>query len=138
MDNVLLLFFAAIAIAGIGLLALVARGSQRKSRLNRAEFVKRWRQVLALQNQGGSGWQLAIIEADKLLDQALQAQGYPGDTMGERLKDARHVLRNNDGTWQAHKLRNRIAHEQDVRLNRLVVAKALGQFKAALKDLGAL
>lgn len=138
MDSVILIFFVAILAAGLGLLAIVARGSQRRSRLNRAEFAKRWQQIITLQNQGGSAWQLAIIEADKLLDRALQAQGYPGDTMGERLKDARHMLSNNDSVWQAHKLRNRIAHEHDVRLNKIVVTQALRHFKTALKDLGAL
>jgi transposase len=58
--------------------------------------------------------------------------------MGDRLKNARGSFMNNNAVWEAHKLRNRLAHEQNVQLNSFSVDQALKGFKAGLKDLGAL
>ncbi|HWZ65411.1 MAG TPA: hypothetical protein VNX65_01280 [Patescibacteria group bacterium] len=138
MINPQIILFLFVLIIGLGLLFWIVVSSNRGSRLDREDFAKRWRRIEVLRGQGETAWQLAIIEADKLLDQALQANGYPGKTMGERLRDARSALADNDGVWQAHKLRNQIAHENDVRLNKISVDRALGKFKAALKSLGAL
>lgn len=138
MDSLLAPFFIIVLVLALALLAWVVRRSKSKSKLDRAAFAKRWQRIEMLKNQDETAMTLAIIEADKLLDQALRDSGYPGETMGERLKDAHKVLSDNNGVWQAHKLRNRIAHEHDVRLNKLVVSHALGDFKTALKNLGAL
>jgi hypothetical protein len=81
---------------------------------------------------------LAILNADKLVDQALRERGFRGDTMGDRLKATRGQLSDRDEIWFAHKLRNRIAHESDVRVNYSQARRALGGFKRALKDLRAI
>lgn len=137
MTPTLVILLAAIIFIGLALLAFMSRQS-KPSRLNKAEYQRRWQEIEQLINQGTSAQKLAIIEADKLTDKALQDNGYPGDTMGERLKDARHALKNNDAIWNAHKLRNRLAHEHDVSINKIVLTRALNSFKSALKDLGAL
>ena len=136
--GMLMIVLAVALVVGLGILAFASRGGRGRSRLDQAAFRKRWQRIERLTAQGETGCQLAIIEADKLLDQALHQLGYPGETMGERLKDARHALRDNDRVWQAHKLRNRIAHEHDIRLNRPSTLQALRGLKGALKDLGAL
>lgn len=138
MNAQLVLLLAAALLIGLALLAFMGRQSRQHSRLDRALFEKHWKQVEDLLGKGESGQQLAIIEADKLLDKALQASGYPGETMGERLRDARHAIKNNDAVWQAHKLRNRIAHEHDVKITKIVAGRAIQNFKGALKDLRAL
>lgn len=59
-----------------------------------------------------SDWRLAIIEADVLLDEMLEQMGLPGDHLGERLKAANKSFFNTlDEAWQAHKVRNIIAHQ---------------------------
>src|ERR1044072_1844484 len=64
-----------------------------------------------LQNPQTMG--LAVSEADKLLDAALQAAGIIGKNMGERLQAATHCFPSQlyQQIWQAHKLRNTVAHE---------------------------
>lgn len=57
-------------------------------------------------------WRMAIIEADLILDELVMRMGYKGETLGERLK----VIERSDFTtlqnaWDAHKIRNQIAHE---------------------------
>lgn len=57
----------------------------------------------------------AIIEADKLLDYAFKSKRVKGQTMGERLKNAKNLYEWNDyqNIWEGHKLRNKISHEID-------------------------
>ncbi len=76
----------------------------------------------------------AILDADKLLDFALKKHGFNG-SLGEKLKKSGSKFSNLNGLWNAHKLRNRIAHELgDVNKNE--AKNALYQFKRALNDLG--
>jgi hypothetical protein len=86
----------------------------------------------------GETWPLAIIDADTLLDDALKALRYKGSTMGARLVAAQRDLSDNDGVWFAHKLRNKLVHEEIPRLYKREVQKALRGFLQALKDLGAI
>jgi hypothetical protein len=81
---------------------------------------------------------LAVIDADKLLDEALKKKHFKGKTMGERLVSAQRTLSDNDGTWYAHKLRNRLVHEPNIRIKKREAQAALAGFKKALRDLGAL
>ena len=126
------IFFGVVLIGGIG------RFNRQRIGLDRQYFAKQWKVIQGYKNSGGPGWQLAVMEADKLLDKALTERHFAGETMGERLKSAKGSFMKNDAVWQAHKLRNRLAHEQDVKLNIVVVEQALRAFKNGLKDLGAL
>ena len=59
-----------------------------------------------------SEWREAIIEADIMLDDMLTKQGYEGESIGEKLKSVeRSDFDTLDDAWEAHKVRNQIAHE---------------------------
>ena len=76
------------------------------------ETVLRWEAVINhLNSPNPADWKLAILEADTMLDEMLRGMGYPGETLGERLKLAQGQIENIDVAWEAHKVRNRIAHE---------------------------
>ncbi len=77
------------------------------------EGTTRWRTVLKHSNSNyPSDWKLAIIEADTLLDTLVERTGFPGATLGERLKNADPgVFRTLRYASEAHAVRNRIAHE---------------------------
>lgn len=82
---------------------------------------------------------VAIIEADTLLDDALRGAGIPGAQLGDRLKKVKtSQLPNVEEVWQAHKIRNRIAHESDFVLKRDLAEKALTVYEKALQSLGVL
>ena len=74
---------------------------------------KRWERVLRhLESSHESDWRLAILEADVLLSELVDTMGYHGDSLGEKLK----AIEQSDFTtlpkaWEAHGVRNRIAHE---------------------------
>ena len=81
-------------------------------------------------------WPLAIITADKLLDEALKKQGMKGKSTGERLVTAQRELTDNDGVWFAHNLAKKLVEETALRLRQTDVKKSLLGFLQALKDLG--
>jgi hypothetical protein len=125
-------------VALLVLIFFVRRLTKRHiKKLNVAYFQKRWHEAQDLCSSRNT-WPLAVINGDKLLDDALKKRGYKGKTMGERLVAAQHDLKDNDSVWYGHKLRNRIVHEEDTKLHKRDVQQALVGFRQALKDLGAL
>ncbi len=74
---------------------------------------KRWAKVLEYVFSNNEGdWKLAIIEADTMLEDLLTELGFRGENIGEKLKSAdRESFRNLNSAWEAHTIRNRIAHE---------------------------
>ncbi len=74
---------------------------------------KRWRRiVLYAQSENPSDWKLAILEADIILDEILDVNGYRGETIGEKLKKVEQGdMDTLNDAWEAHKIRNAIAHE---------------------------
>ncbi len=73
----------------------------------------RWERILELLGSPNtSDWRLAIIEADSILQGLLEARGIPGDSIGEKLKSMTPGdLGSIQAAWEAHLVRNRIAHE---------------------------
>ena len=100
----------------------------------------KWKEVMDhLESSNQNEWKLAIIEADKLVDDLLKKAGFPGDTMGERLTNTHHdQLRTLHYLWQAHRLRNKIVHETDFDLSYRDTHEALNYYKATLEELGVL
>lgn len=76
-----------------------------------------------------------VVEADKLLDHMMRKRGFHG-SVADNLKQHAKKFSDLENLWQAHKLRNKIAHELDYSLSRLAARNALNSFKRALKDLG--
>lgn len=128
---------AAVGFATLLVIVIVVRRRRMPKDLNIEYFQMRWKDLQKMCRDKKT-WPLAIIDADKLLDEALRKRRYRGKTMGERLVTAQHSLSNNDGVWFAHKLRNKLVHEQHTGLTEEDVKSALIGFRQALKDLGAL
>lgn len=104
-----------------------------KPRVNKARFQSAWQKIEAQED-----YRVAVLRADALLDEALQAARIKGGTTGERLNNAAGFLRDVNSAWAAHKLRNSIAHEPEAEPTAMECQRALRQYKKALKDLGAL
>ncbi len=131
-------FLLIIIIFGGIVLGLISRfGRHIPHRLNQTYFQDHWAQLLE-RVKSPEGMILAVIDADKLLDEALKKRGFNGKTMGERLVAAQRSISDNDSVWYAHKLRNRLVHEPGVRLKKSEAQNALAGFRQGLKDLGAL
>jgi hypothetical protein len=74
---------------------------------------KKWKMVIdKIKSNNSSDWRLAIIEADNLLDELTRELGLVGENLGERLKNTNaDNFKHLDLAWEAHRLRNRVAHE---------------------------
>jgi len=78
----------------------------------------------------------AVIAADSLIERILGLSGYAGENLGERLKKIEPSdLDSLNDLWEAHKIRNRIAHEADYKLSSEDSSRALSGFENALKEL---
>ena len=139
-DSVVVLMFIAILFVGLLMLAVIAMSrGQTKRQLDQEFYQRRIEEIEALLKKGeASSNSMAILNADKLLDSALRERRFRGNTMAERLKSASSTFRNRDSIWSAHKLRNRIAHEDGVVVGDDQAQRALNTFKSGLRDLGAL
>lgn len=73
----------------------------------------RWERILAhINSESENDWRLAIIEADVILEEMLTSMGYHGETIGEQLQGIeKSDFKTLDDAWEAHKVRNKIAHE---------------------------
>src|SRR5882672_3030558 len=124
-----IVFLAAAIVFGLAVLFILSRLVIHKpKRLNQQYYQKKWLEILA-RVKTYDGMILAVIDADKLLDEALRKRNYKGKTMGERLVAAQHQISDNDAVWYAHKLRNRLVHESAVRLRKNEAKNALSGFR---------
>jgi hypothetical protein len=132
--------YLAIAAGGVLLVLVLGTGfllRRKPKALNREYYLDQW-QALQKLCKDKSTWPLAVIDADKLLDDVLKKRRYRGKTMGERLVAAQRDIGDNDGVWFGHKLRNRLVHENNFKLSERDVKDALIGIRSGLKDLGAL
>lgn len=139
MDGALLALLGGILIVGIMLIIVITISKRGPAQLDVDKYRSRWLAIeQQLKRDDVSSYHMTVLNADKLLDQALKERAVRGETMGERMKIAKDTWSNPNAVWSAHKLRNQIAHESDVRVSYDDARRALGGFKQALKDLGAI
>jgi hypothetical protein len=81
-------------------------------------------------------YKLAVLEADKMLDEALGQNGYAGANVGERVeKVSKETLSNIDDVLEAHRIRNNVVHDPDYKLTPGQARRALSFYEKALRDL---
>ena len=134
MDNNIALLV--LLIAGPITLYIAMRLIGSRSNLDKVTIRRQWAKVRSL--VGNTEPQFAVIEGDKVFDNALKQLGFKGETMGDRLKSAQPSIKNINDVWSAHKLRNRLVHEPDVDISMRDVQTALSSFEKALRQMGAL
>lgn len=139
MDATLLAFLAGIIVVGVMLIAVISITHKRPGPLDIDKYRRRWMTIeQQLKRDDAASCHLAVLNADKLLDQALRDRAIKGASMGARMKVVNDTWTNANAVWTAHKLRNKIAHEPDVRVDYNEARHALSSFKQGLKDMGAI
>ena len=108
-----------------------------RHRINPAAYKEKWTDLQRF-CAGKETWPLAIITADKLLDEALKHKRLKGKSMGERLVSAQRTLTDNDSVWFSHNLAKKLMDDTVTRLNQADVKKSLLGVRQALRDLGVL
>jgi len=108
---------------------IVSRSRKSFSEADKKKYREHWQRIAALDGRQ------AVVEADMMLDELLGKKGYSG-TMGEKLKKAGPAFTNVNDVWSAHKLRNRLVHELNMKVSAGEAKTALNHFARAFKDLG--
>ena len=139
MPNSAIPIFIAILIIGILVFIAISITAKKPKILNKEDYQAKW---LAIENSldlnNPSSRSMAILNADKLLDQAMAEVGIVGKTMGDRLKKADSHFSDIQSIWNVHKIRNRIAHEMDFQVSPTTANQAMKIYKEALREIGAI
>jgi len=107
--------------------------------VSESEYNTRWREIISHVNSDNSNdWRQAILDADVMLDTAITNRGYTGDGVGEKMKKVhRGDINTIDDAWEAHKVRNKIAHEgSNLELNRREARRVIGLYENVFRELG--
>jgi len=131
--NALIWILIVLVIAYVAVIWFWKRWNKgRWSGSDLAFFRKNWERI-----KSESDLRMRVMEADKLLDLMMKKKGVQG-TMGDKLKKYGKNFKDLDGIWRAHKLRNRLAHEVDIKVHADQVGEAIRAFGKAFRDLGLL
>lgn len=101
----------------------------------------RWKHIESLMNGvSASEWREAITEADIMLEDLLTQKGYTGAGVGEKLKSAsRATFHTLDDAWEAHKVRNQIAHEGSLfNLSESLAQRTISRYEAVFREFNAI
>jgi hypothetical protein len=98
---------------------------------------KRWTRVLEHMNsENESDWRLAVLESDLILEEILNKIGYRGETIGDKLKNVeKSDFQTLDLAWEAHKVRNLIAHSGgDFRIDQKEARRVIALYEQVFKE----
>ena len=123
-----------ILVFGLGLFWWINRSPRRRiSPQDQAIIITKLQEneKLTEQDRGKE----AVFEADKLLDFVFKLIHLRGETFADRLKAAKNLLPNYQAVWDAHKLRNNLAHELDFQPSSKEVKQSLDTFDRAIRKI---
>ena len=148
----IILFYCLVAVICILVLAswhpsmwdYTTHGCKRDKRIKKETKKKAklpvgvWEKINAkLNSVNPNDWKIAVIEADKTLDETLKEAKVEGGTEGERLKNVveADVGGSLNNVWRAHKTRNNIVHDSSFELTNDVARKTVKILEDASKSL---
>ncbi len=97
----------------------------------------RWDRILGeIDSDSEQNWRMAILEADIMLGELLDSLGYRGETMADKMRAVERADFNTiDLAWEAHRMRNRIAHESsEMPLNPRDVRTAIDLYQRVFRE----
>lgn len=97
----------------------------------------RWEKVVEhISSENPTEWRQGIIEADIILGELLKAQDYSGDGVGEMLKSVdKSDMLTLEAAWEAHKVRNMIAHEgSNFQLNEREAKRVASLYESVFRE----
>ena len=102
--------------------------------------LKAWKRVVSrMKTKEPNNWKMAIIEADLVMDEVIKSSGYRGANTDERFKQVEpNVLANAEELREAHKIRDRVAHEPDFTIGKEDALRILRVYKKSFQEFGLL
>ena len=138
MDTSMIVFLVAVLIVGIFIFIAIGLNKGHTYNFDKQAYQAAILNIEHSIRRDSPDFSAAVIKGDKLLDKAMCELGIRGNTMGERLKTADKRFSKINQVWNAHKMRNAIAHEVDFEITYQQATHAIEVYKQALKDLGAI
>jgi len=98
----------------------------------------RWNHILEQANsESPQNHRLAILEADIMLGELLDELGYRGETLADRMRQVpRANFHTIDMAWEAHRARNRVAHEAGFQMTPHEVRRIIGLYDKVFREFG--
>ena len=99
----------------------------------------RWHYIQTLiESPNDSDWRVAIIEADSMMEENLKDRGLSGTTVSELLEGAKGSgYRSIQDAWDAHLVRNQIAHEGlDFPISQVEGRRVIKMYQNFFEELG--
>lgn len=136
--------FAGIAILGVKTQKFWYKFSDAAESLEmvreiqiKGKMVKRWEDVaVKSKSHIESDWKVAVIEADKFMDDLFKQIGFKGKDMGERMKQINpSQISNINEIWQAHKVRNNLVHDPNFKITYGDAEFVVKTYEKTLKEL---
>lgn len=89
-----------------------------------------------LNSDNESDWRVAIIEADTILEEIVSTMNVSGGSLGEKMKlIEKSDFTTLDDAWEAHKTRNRVAHDGNaVPLSLREVKRIIGLYEKVFRE----
>lgn len=97
----------------------------------------RWNRIKEeISTDNEQSWRLAILEADIMLNDLLDVLAYRGETMADKMKQVERAdWKTIDLAWEAHKVRNAIAHQGSMqRLSDREARRVIGLYEQVFKE----
>ena len=110
---------------------------QEKSINSRPLINEKWERVIQhINSNNPSDWKLAILECDIILAEILEKMGYLQESISEKLKAIEPSdFTNIESAWEAHKIRNQIAHEgSDFLINEREAKRVIGLYETVFRE----
>jgi len=116
---------------------------KRKKKLHEKNplAMREWKRIQKKVREGSpQAFTVAIIEADKLVDELLRQEGLSGDFMAERLEQLRRArsMKTLEKIWQAHRIRNNLVHTPGFQISPSHAEDMIKTYEAFLKEFGAI
>lgn len=104
---------------------------------SKKKMQKRWLKIEErLRTNQNSQFKIAILEADKMVDEILLNIGYAGKNMKERLELAdANQIEEIDSLIEGHEIRNKIIQDDSFSLDRNEADRVVGLYREFLDDL---
>lgn len=128
MVQYMLVFVLVVAIVTVAAVTAKLRSARRVSSADKQKIERMWQHAIARPTPLER-----ILEADKVLDETMKLLGATG-SFADKLRTLGPRLRSAQPLWDAHKLRNRLAHEPGAQLTDREVQRAMQSFLAAKND----
>jgi vacuolar-type H+-ATPase subunit H len=98
----------------------------------------RWDRILDEANsENDQNRRLAILEADIMLNELLDDLGYKGETLADKMRQVPKAQFNTiDLAWEAHRARNKIAHEAGHEISAYEAKRIIGLYDKVFREFG--